>query len=151
MKKERKKEIIIIEDGDEYEAFANLFLSDRCNIRAFRSASAALNGLAKTPADGFLLDLRFDRSPETELAGDPEKTAQRLFAGDREAGMRYLREHQGTFALAALRQAGYYARALFVHDFPKGRLENLRRLYGDVQAVTSFDAASIRAAFGVGS
>ena len=146
MKSTKKKEIVIIEDGDEYEAFAALFLSDRCRIRAYHTVSEALQGLAETGADGFLLDLRFDRSLESDLVGDIDSTATRLFAGDRDESVRYLKENQGTLALAALRRAGYYARALFVHDFPKGRLDNLRRLYGDVKAVPSFDAASIREA-----
>ena len=145
----RKKEIVILEDGDEYAAFADMFLSDQCRIRSYKSVSEALTGLAEKSADYLLLDLRFDRSPEADLTGDIEKTARRLFAGDREAAVQYLRENQGTFALAVLRRAGYYAKALFVHDFPKGRLENLRRLYGDVQAVPSFDVAGIRAIFGL--
>jgi hypothetical protein len=32
---------------------------------------------------------------------------------------------------------------VFVHDFPPRRLANLRRLYGLVAAVPSFDAAAI--------
>jgi hypothetical protein len=33
-----------------------------------------------------------------------------------------------------------------VHPFPVRRLENLRRLYGSVEAVPQFDAAAIEAA-----
>ena len=145
----RKKEIVIVEDGDEYRAFAELFLSDRCRIRSFPSAEAALLSLAETPADGFILDLRFDRAAEADLTGDVEVTARRLFSGDREQAVSYLKANQGTLVLGALREAGYNGRALFVHDFPAGRLRNLVRLYGDVVAVPSFDAASIKAAFGV--
>jgi len=49
--------------------------------------------------------------------------------------------------LAEIRKAGFAQRAVFVHDFPEERLKNLGRLYGDVHAVPSFDAAAIGALF----
>ncbi len=45
---------------------------------------------------------------------------------------------------------GCDAPAVFVHDFPKRRLDNLRKMYGAVEAVASFDAAAILAALGAG-
>ncbi len=143
------RRILVIEDGDEYEQFAEIFLSDGCEIRAARSAREALAILDQQPADGFLIDLRFDRATEGALAGDIDATATRLFAGDRAQAVRYLQDNQGTLILAELRKAGYRQPAVFVHDFPKGRLRNLRRLYGAVQAAPSFDAELIRKALGV--
>jgi hypothetical protein len=138
--------LLVIEDGNEYEEFARLFLADAFEIRAAHSAAEALALLAEEPADGFLVDLRFDRSVESDLVGDVEETAERLFAGERASAIRYLKDNQGTLALAALREAGYHQPAVFVHDFSPRRLANLRRLYGEVQAVPSFDAGSIRRA-----
>jgi hypothetical protein len=60
--------------------------------------------------------------------------------------LRWLQDQQGTLILAELRAAGHAQPALFVHPFPPRRLENLRKLYGAVDAVDSFDAAAIAAA-----
>jgi len=141
------KTLLIIEDGDEYEAFACLFLKAAYDLVAVHSAEEALNFLNTQKVDGFLIDLRFDRAPESVLAGDIETTAGRLFAGDRSKAVGYLKDNQGTFILAELRQQGHTQRALFVHDFAQKRLHNLRQLYGDVEAVPSFDAAMILRAF----
>ncbi len=144
-----EKRILIVEDGDEYERFARLFLADACRLLTAHSAKEALAVLAANSADGFLMDLRFDRAPESVLAGDIEGTAERLFGRDRTEAVRYLKEHQGTLILAEIRKAGHRARAVFIHDFPSRRLENLRRLYGDVVSFPSFDAAQIRKVFGL--
>jgi len=144
-----KKHIIIIEDGSEYEEFARLFLSDRCEIDAAHSASEALTLLHDKKVDAFLIDLRFDRSIEADLVGDLEATASRLFAGDRASATAYLQDHQGALILAELRKAGHSQPAVFVHDFAPQRLRNLCRLYGKVRAVPSFDAKRIRDALGV--
>ncbi len=143
------KHIVIVEDGDEYEQFARLFLGDQCRISAAHSAAEALRLLQDDPADGFLIDLRFDRAPESALAGDVGETARRLFSGDRDAAVRYLQDQQGTLVLGELRRAGHHGPALFVHDFAPRKLENLRRLYGEVLAVCSFDARLIREALGL--
>ena len=144
-----RKRILIVEDGDEYTRFARLFLSEGCALRSARSAAEALAVLAIETADGFLLDLRFDRSAESELTGEIEGTASRLFGGDRAESVKYLKEHQGALVLNEIRRAGHLARAVFIHDFPARRLENLRRLYGDVVSFPSFDATQIRKAFGL--
>jgi hypothetical protein len=140
--------LLIIEDGTEYEAFARLFLADLCDMRAAHCAEEALALLTDFPADRLLVDLRFDRSDEGVLVGDVGATAERLFAGDVAQAVDYLKENQGTLILAALRGAGHDQPAVFVHDFRPARLANLSRLYGDVQAVRSFDAALIRGALG---
>lgn len=141
--------LLLVEDGHEYEEFARLFLSDAFEIEAARSAAEALERAARTRFDAFLVDLRFERAPEDALVGDVDDVARRLFAGDRVRALRWLKDQQGTLVLAELRRAGHAQPAVFVHDFPRQRLENLRRLYGDVRAVAGFDAAAIREALGV--
>lgn len=143
------KRLLVVEDGHEYAEFARLFLSDVFDVRACQSAREALAAIESAPADALFLDLRFERSTGETLVGDVEGTAARLFAGDKSRALRYLKEQQGALVLAALREAGCDAPAVFVHDFPPRRLENLRRMYGRVEAVGSFDAAAIRRALGV--
>lgn len=140
--------ILLIEDGHEYEEFARLFLSDTCEFEAAHSAAEAITRAAAMRFDAFLLDLRFERAPQDVLAGNVDDVARRLFANDRSRAVRWLKDQQGTLVLAELRAAGHHQRAVFVHDFPKERLDNLRRLYGDVRAVPGFDAAAIRGALG---
>jgi CheY-like chemotaxis protein len=141
------KRLLVIEDGDEYVAFARVFLREFA-VEAAQSAAAALAALAARGADALLIDLRFDRAPAHVLVGDVDGTAARLFAGDRARATRYLADQQGTLILAALRAAGHAQPALFVHDFPPRRLANLQRLYGAVDAVPSLDAAAIQRALG---
>ncbi len=141
--------VLLIEDGREYEEFARLFLDGGCEIEAVHSGAEALGRAAASPFDVFLVDLRFERTAEEALLGDVEEVARRSFAGDRGRALRWLKDQQGTLVLAALRAAGHRQPAVFVHDFPKARLENLRRLYGEVRAVPGFDAAALRRALGV--
>jgi hypothetical protein len=139
--------LLVIEDGDEYAEFARVFLAD-LDVTSAHSAADAIEALKARHADALLIDLRFDRAPAAALVGDVDATASRLFAGDRERALRYLQDEQGTLILADLRAAGFSMPALFVHDFSPQRLANLRRLYGDVSAVPSLDAATIRRALG---
>lgn len=140
------KRVLLIEDGTEYEEFARLFLADACELVAAHDAAEALAAASRARCDAFLVDLRFERAPEGALIGGVGETAARLFGGDRARALRWLKDQQGTLVLAELRKAGHAQPAVFVHDFPRQRLENLRRLYGDVRAVPGFDAAAIRAA-----
>ncbi len=133
--------LLVIEDGDEYEEFARLFLSERFEVVAARSAAEALR--VAGDADAMLIDLRFERAREEDLIGDVRGTASRLFAGDEVRAARWLKEQQGTLILAALRDAGHGQPAVFVHDFPQRRLANLAKLYGRVGSVASFDASAI--------
>lgn len=144
-----QRKIMVIEDGSEYEEFARLFLSDLCHIRAAHSAREAMLLLRESDVDAFLIDLRFDRAKEADLVGDLQTTASRLFAGEKSLAKNYLQVHQGTLILSELRRAGYEQPAVFVHDFAPRLLENLRRLYGRVEAVPSFDAERIRCALGI--
>ncbi len=138
--------LLVIEDGHEYAEFARLFLGDAYEISAAHSAEGALALLEAHGADVLLVDLRFDRAAPEGLVGDLDETARRLFGGDRARALRHLQDQQGALVLGVLRSKGHTQRAVFVHDFPPRRLENLRKLYGDVDAVASFDAAAIRAA-----
>ena len=140
------KRVLVIEDGTEYAEFARLFLGPDLAVVAARSAADALRLAASEPPHVFLVDLRFDRAPAAVLIGDVDATAERLFAGDRARALRHLQDQQGVLILAELRQAGHKQPAVFVHDFPARRLENLQRLYGDVRAIPNFDATALRAA-----
>lgn len=135
--------LLVIEDGDEYEEFARLFLASRYDeVRPARSCEEALAQAAG--ADAMLIDLRFERAEASVLVGDLAGAARR-FGGDEVRAARWLKEQQGTLILGALREAGHDQPAVFVHDFPERRLQNLARLYGRVGAVPSFDAARILA------
>ncbi|MBX3251016.1 MAG: hypothetical protein KF901_27815 [Myxococcales bacterium] len=137
--------LLVIEDGHEYEEFARAFLA-RWDVRSAHSAREAIAAHAEATPDALLVDLRFERSRAEELVGDVRGTARRRFAGDEARALQYLREQQGTLVLAALRQAGCDAPAVFVTDFSARRLDNLRQLYGRVAVVPSFDARAIEAA-----
>ena len=140
------RRVLVIEDGSEYAEFARLFLGDDLSVVAAQSAAEALRLAANQSPDVLLVDLRFDRAPTTVLIGDLAATAERLFAGDRARALRHLQDQQGVLILAELRKAGHTQPAVFVHDFPARRLDNLRRLYGDVRAVPNFDASALRSA-----
>jgi len=138
--------LLVIEDGHEYQEFAQAFLGERYEVRAAHSAEEALAELERRMPEALLVDLRFERAAVGDLIGDIDGTARRRFAGDTHRAIRHLKEQQGTLVLGALREAGCYAPAVFVHDFPPRRLANLRRLYGKVSAVPAFDAEAIAAA-----
>jgi hypothetical protein len=140
------KRLLVIEDGTEYSEFARLFLGDDFVVVRAGTAVEALGLAAAEAVFALLIDLRFDRASPDTLIGDVEVTAGRLFAGDRPRALRHLQDQQGVLILAELRKAGHLQPAVFVHDFAARRLENLRRLYGDVRAVSSFDARALRAA-----
>ena len=137
--------LLVIEDGHEYEEFARLFMAPPFDVVAAHRASEALEWAPE--AGAFLIDLRFERASREDLLGDVAGVAQSRFGGEEERAARWLKEQQGTLILAALREAGHAQPAVFVHDFPARRLNNLKRLYGAVGAVPSFDAQAILAAF----
>lgn len=141
------KQLLVIEDGSEYAEFARLFLQPEYEIRQATSAASTLVVLRQQAIAGLLIDLRFDRAPTSELIGDVTATAAQLFGGNQGRALRYLQDQQGILILAELRRHGFQQGAVFVHDFPPKRLQNLQKLYGSVQAVPTFDAAAIRKAF----
>src|SRR5262249_32205801 len=141
------RRLLVIEDGTEYADFARHFLADDFEVRSADSAAAALAEAARG-ADALLIDLRFDRAPVDTLAGDVAARAARRFGGDRERALRWLQDQQGALILGELRAAGHTQLAVFVHDFPPRRLDNLRRLYGRVEATPAFDRDALRRLLG---
>lgn len=140
--------LLVIEDGTEYQEFARMFLSERFEIVPARSGREALRAFEGGPIAAMLVDLRFERAAPDDLLGDVTEVARRMFGGDTQRALRWLKDQQGTLVLKRLREAGHTQRAVFVHDFPKDRLLNLRRLYGEVLSVPTFDAAAILEALG---
>jgi methyl coenzyme M reductase subunit C-like uncharacterized protein (methanogenesis marker protein 7) len=138
--------LLVVEDGTEYTEFARIFLAEDFDIATAHSAAHALAVAREATPAAMLVDLRFDRTPTDALVGDVRESARRLFGGDEARALRHLQDQQGTLILGELRKAGFDAPAVFVHDFPPRRLENLNKLYGPVRAVPSFDASRIRAA-----
>lgn len=146
-----RKKLLVIEDGTEYEEFARTFLGARFDVATAHSSTEAIEALRREAIDALFVDLRFERAPASALVGDVDATARRLFGGDRARALRWVKDQQGTLVLAEIRKAGFAQRAVFVHDFPEERLRNLGKLYGDVRAVASFDAAAIAAIFSDGA
>lgn len=144
------KHLLVIEDGNEYTEFSRMFLRPEFIIHQAQSARGALEALGTAGMAALLIDLRFDRAPAATLLGDVAATAARMFGGNQGRALRYLQDQQGVLILAELREKGHLQPAVFIHDFPAQRLANLRRLYGAVSAVPTFDAAAIRKALQVG-
>lgn len=143
------RQLLVIEDGDEYSEFARLFLQPDFIVHQAKSAASTLAMLSDLRMDALLIDMRFDRAPVDALVGEVSETAARLFGGSQARAVRYLQDQQGILILAELRARGHCQPAVFIHDFPGRRLANLQKLYGAVQAVPTFDAAAIRAALKV--
>ena len=135
--------LLVIEDGTEYADFAQLFLGNTFHILRAQTNQETLAMLRTHPVDRLLVDLRFDRTPESALVGDVFGTAEKLFAGDQDRALRHLRDQQGVLILAEVRLAGFRQPAVFIHDFPPRRLDNIRRMYGPIQALPGFDARAL--------
>jgi hypothetical protein len=138
--------LLVIEDGTEYAEFAQLFLGKAFQILRAQTNQETLAILGSHPVDRLLVDLRFDRTPESALVGDWVGTAEKLFAGDHARALRHLRDQQGVLILAEIRRAGFRQPAVFIHDFPPRRLEALRRMYGPLQALPGFAAQALLSA-----
>jgi hypothetical protein len=137
------KRLLVIEDGFEYLEFAQAFLRELFVAHSADCLATALGLLAQERFDALLIDQRFASTPVHRLTGELLHTAARLYFGDEARALAHLRDEQGTLILAALRAEGHVQRALFIHDFGARRLDNLRRLHGDVVAVEGFDATKI--------
>lgn len=130
--------VLVIEDGTEYVESYERFLARGF---AFRRAGSGVEALAllragagaDPPFDAVVLDMRFDRAPEAELLGDLDEVAER-FNGDAVQARQFLEDHQGTYILAALREAGCGLPVLLSYDFstePR-RWERLAARYAPV-------------------
>jgi CheY-like chemotaxis protein len=134
--------ILVIEDGEEYTHNLTRYLGQDFDFVRAGDGAAALAALAGGP--GFravFLDMRFDRVSPGQLLGDLAAVADR-FNGDADRATRFLEDNQGTYVLAALRDAGCALPVIFSYDFdgePR-RWQNLRRRFGPVGYLT--DTAS---------
>ncbi len=139
--------LLIIEDGDEYRRFFARHVDGYAYNQA-RSLSECLEIMEAAPPEGFVLDLRFDRVPRADLVGDPATIADEIFgnASELESAWRYNIDNQGFLILRELRSRGYDQPALLITELPERRKNNLRRLYGKIGVVASFEAASIQEA-----
>lgn len=125
--------VLVVEDGHEYILNLQRFLAG--DFEFFRAGDGveALELLSAPPQgrpfDAVFLDMRFDRSER--LLGDAAATTDR-FAGDADRARRFLEDNQGTYVLAALRDAGHRLPALFSYDFDSEprRFRNLASRYG---------------------
>lgn len=126
--------VLIIEDGLEYSETLARFLGDQFTFERAGSGPEALARLGQgPPPTAVFLDMRFDRTPEEELWGDLDDLLDR-FNGDPAQARRFREDHQGTFVLARLRQAGITLPVLLSYDFdgePR-RWQRLQQRFGPV-------------------
>lgn len=125
--------VLIIEDGFEYIETLKRFLSEGFEWTRAGSGPAAIERLQSDAPDAIYLDMRFDRVPEGQLLGDVAATADR-FNGDPVQARHFLEDHQGTYVLAALREAGIDTPVLMSYDFGSEarRWERMRQKYAPV-------------------
>ena len=138
-------DILIVEDGDEYLRFFSRHVGGYRYHQA-RSLASCVELLDGIDPVAFVLDLRFDRVPREDLIGDVDAVASQMFGdGEVEAAWRYIEDNQGYLILRELRDVGYAQPALIIAELPERRQENLRRLYGAIGVVPSFDPGAISA------
>ncbi len=109
--------VLVVEDGTEYTDTMERFLAPRgfSFVRA-GSGPEALREVEARDFDVVFLDMRFDRVDDAALLGDLAAATERC-NGDSAAGRRFLQDHQGTYVLAALREADCWLPVLVSHDF----------------------------------
>ncbi len=134
--------LLIIEDGSEYLRFFSRYLPEYDYLQAHSLQECEVL-LDQATIAGIVLDLRFDRVPRENLTGDADLMADGMFGGDVESAWRYIIDNQGFLILRELRQAGHEQPALLVTELPERRKQNLRKLYGTIHAVPSFDRGAI--------
>lgn len=122
--------VLIVEDGTEYLTAYERFLGADFSFARAGDGPDALAMLANERFAALVLDMRFDRAER--LLGDLAPLAARY--GDPARARRFLEDHQGTFILAALREAGHALPVLVSYDFggePR-RFRNLKARYSPV-------------------
>ena len=121
MKEERRRVLLVVEDGTEYtDAFARLAPGgEEVELLAAADAAAARRLLAERRVDGVFLDVDFSRTPRERL----------LPGGARDQGFRI------ASALAPLLRPG--VPVVIAHDFTTepGRLEALRKRVPGLEGV----------------
>ncbi len=133
-----KRRVLIVEDGTEYSTTLGRFLSESFEFVRAGDAAEALAALGRGGFDVVFLDMRFDRVPVESLLGDLQAHTARL-GGDRQRARRFLEDNQGTFVLAALREAGHQLPVVFSYDFGEEprRFRNLSQRFGPLQFLDS--------------
>lgn len=139
-------EVLVVEDGHEYITNLERFLSEGFSFTRAGDGPEALALLGARSFDVLFFDMRFDRAER--LLGDLDALVDR-FGGDEARARRFLEDNQGTYVLAAVREAGHTQSAVMSYDFdgePR-RFANLQRRYGPLSYLTdSAGPAEIRAA-----
>ena len=121
--------VLVIEDGHEYITNLRRFLDNALALQRAGDGPDALQLIENNAFDAIFLDMRFDRAEA--LLGDLDALCGR-FAGDTARARRFLEDNQGTYILAALREAGCAVPVIMSYDFdgePR-RFQNLARRYG---------------------
>jgi hypothetical protein len=141
--------VLVVEDGHEYTTNLVRFLGDAFAFTRAGDGFAALQALGYGAPDAgrssetasapevstfgaIFLDMRFDRA--TRFLGDQAALATR-FSGDATRARRFLEDNQGTYVLAAIREAGCTIPVVFSYDFdgePR-RFRNLVKRYGPLR------------------
>lgn len=121
--------VLVIEDGHEYTENLTRFLDGELAFERAGDGAMALARLASGGVDAVFLDMRFDRIPQAALLGDAQPLLARF--GDEERAWRFLADNQGSYVLAALRDAGHAVPVVMSYDFdgePR-RFKNLESRY----------------------
>jgi DNA-binding LytR/AlgR family response regulator len=137
--------ILVVEDGREYvDGFGRLAAAtapDATFVRA-GSLAEAREALRQGKPDAVFLDVVFDRTPETALAGNLEALVAR-YGGDRALAIRHLATHQGFYVLDALADELAGVRVVLAYDFTgeEKRLASLRERFPGLSGLP--DGASL--------
>jgi DNA-binding LytR/AlgR family response regulator len=111
--------VLVVEDGREYvDGFTRLAEARGVEAEFVRAGSLAeaRRALGERRPDAVFLDVVFDRTSESELAGDLDALVAR-YGGDRERAVRHLATHQGFYVLDALADALAGVRVVLAYDF----------------------------------
>lgn len=139
--------VLVVEDGHEYTTNLERFLGADFDFTRAGDGPEALEQVAERRFDAVFLDMRFDRAPR--LLGDLDALVAR-FAGDADRARRFLEDNQGTYVLAALREAGCGLPVVFSYDFDSEprRFRNLHKRYAPLRYLTdTAGPREMRAAF----
>ena len=120
--------VLVVEDGHEYIESLQRFMGEGFTLGRAGDGFEAMKCLEDGTWDVILMDMCFDRS--SALLGKSPELVRRL-GGDEERVRLHLEQHQGTYIVASIREAGHRTPVVFSYDFdaePR-RFSNLRRRY----------------------